>query len=77
MKTHSQRHKMTGGGKHFSRFGVPEKFTPRRDRKVKSQEVACLTCGADVGEPCKSANGKRTIHISRRRKALRLERGEG
>lgn len=44
-----------------------------QDRHIKSRAVECPTCGAEVGEACASATGKRATHPSRRRMAIRAE----
>lgn len=71
------RKNLTAGGNRGQAHGGHalhgESVKPFRDRPVRSQAVVCPTCGAGVGEPCKTAGGRRTIHTSRRRMALRAE----
>lgn len=64
-----------GAGKPFRGRGVD---VPK-SRRVNNRAVPCPTCGAEVQQPCVSAEGKPyvgTSHIARRRMALRKERGE-
>jgi hypothetical protein len=35
--------------------------------------VACPDCGAAVGEQCHSASGRRSVHMSRKRMAARVQ----
>ena len=66
--------------------GVPliraPRVKPKRDRHVKVLSVACPSCGAGTGEPCRKLDGTPSTghlqHPSRRRMAVRagnLSRG--
>jgi hypothetical protein len=59
--------------------GNTKGFRPKRDRVVHAREVVCPECDAEVGDQClSSVTGRITtrFHASRRRMALRKERGE-
>ena len=69
------RPRPAGGGRPI----VPDKFTPFRDRMVRTRVVTCPTCGAPPGVKCLTAKGttmagSTNYHRARRQAAIRAER---
>lgn len=60
----------------YTNQGSLARFKPPRDRKVNSRAVKCGSCGAGVGEFCRTAERREVgnPHRERRRMALRAER---
>lgn len=57
------------------KYGRPDKFKPRRDRRVNSLTVECPNCGAPLGTLCQTIPEgipRQNPHPIRRRLAVRL-----
>ena len=68
---------MKGARKHgMNHYGVPDKFTPFRDRRVSAKQVPCPICGAEIDQPCLKKDGTPGTNIHPRRRGIAIREGK-